>query len=60
MHWGWFNERKDGPLDRWSPTTAMIATTIKFAIATGRLEDRSDEGEEDTEEDGSADEEDAI
>lgn len=38
----------------------MIATTIKFAIATGRLEDRSDEGEEDTEEDGSADEEDAI
>ena len=39
----------------------MIAATIKFAIATDHLEDRSDEGDEDTEEeDNSADEEDVI
>ncbi len=57
----WSNERKDGPLDRWSPTTTMVAATIKFAIATGRLEDRSDEVDEDTEkEDGCADEEDVM
>lgn len=58
---GWSNERKDGPLDNWSPTITMIAATIKFAIATGRLEDRRDERDEDTgEEDNSADEEDVI
>ncbi len=58
---GWSNERKDGPLDRWSPTTTMVAATIKFAIATGRLEDRSDEVDKDTEEeDGCADEKDIM
>lgn len=35
----------------------MVAAKIKFAIVTGRLEDRSDEVDEDTEEDDSADEE---
>ena len=43
---GWSNERKDVPLDKWSPATSMISATIKFAIATGRLEDRSDENDE--------------
>ncbi len=39
----------------------MVAATIKFAIATGRLEDRSDKVDKDTEEeDGCADEEDVI
>ncbi len=56
---GWSNERKDGPRDKWSPATNMISATIKFAIATGRLEDRSDKNDEDTEEeDDDADEED--
>lgn len=56
---GWSNERKDGPLDKWFPATNMILATIKFAIATGRLEDRSNENDEDTEEeDDDADEED--
>ena len=52
---------KDGPLDKWSPATSMISATIKFAIATGRLEDQSDENDEveDTEEeDEGVDEED--
>lgn len=53
------NERKDGQLNKWSPATAMISATIKFAIATGRLEDRSDESDEDIgEEDNGMDEED--
>lgn len=58
---GWSNERKDGPLDKWSPATSMISATIKFAIATGRLEDRSDENdvvEDIEEEDERVDEED--
>ncbi len=41
------------PLDKWSPaSTSMISATIKFAIATGRLEDRSDKNDkvENTEE----------
>ena len=44
-----------------APATSMISATIKFAIATGRLEDRSDENDEveDTEEeDEGVDEED--
>ena len=37
----------------------MISATIKFAIATGRLEDRSDESDEDIGgEDNGVDEED--
>lgn len=40
---GWSNERKDGPLDKWSPQTAMVSATINFALVTCRLEDRSDE-----------------
>ena len=48
---GWSNERKDGPLDKRTPHTAMVSATINFAIATGRLEDRSDEqSEEESEE----------
>ena len=56
---GWSNERKDGPLDKWTPHTAMVSATINFAIATGWLEDWSDEqSEEKSEEEGnSADEE---
>lgn len=47
---GWSNDRKDGPVDRWTPQTAMVLATINFAIATGRLEDRSNErGEEESE-----------
>lgn len=33
----WSNERKEGPLDKWSPTTTTISATIKFAIATGSV-----------------------
>ena len=56
---GWANERKDGPLDRWSPATTMVAATIKFAIATDCLEDRSNDVDGDAEgEDESWDEED--
>ena len=40
---GWSNERRDGHLDKWTPQTAMVSATINFSIATGRLEDRSDE-----------------
>ena len=40
---GWSNERKDGHLYNWTPQTAMVSATINFAIATGRLEDRSNE-----------------
>ena len=48
---GWSNERKDGHLDKWTPQTAMVSATINFAIATGRLEDRSNEcSEEESEE----------
>lgn len=58
---GWSNERKDGPLDKWSPTTAMVSATIKIAIATGRLEDRSNKGDEESEEEvSSADEEEGV
>ena len=58
---GWSNERKDGPLDKWSPASTMISATIKFVIATGRLEDRSDESDEETgEEDSEVDEEDTV
>ena len=58
---GWSNERKDGPLDSWSPTTAMVSATIKFAITTGRLEDRSNEGDRESEEEASsADEEEVV
>ena len=58
---GCSNERKDGPLDKWSPTIAMVSATINFAIATGRLEDRSSEGDEESEEKvSSADEEEVV
>ena len=56
------NERKDGHLDKWTPQTAMVSATINFAIATGRLEDRSKEcNEEESEEekDSAAEEADA-
>ena len=29
----WSNGRKDGPLYRWTPYTAMVSATINFAIA---------------------------
>ena len=58
---GWSNERKEGPLDQWSPGTTMVSATIKFAVATGRLEDRSDETDQETgEEDNGVDEEDMV
>ena len=59
---GWPNERKDGPLDLWVPHTTMVSSTINFTIATGRLEDRSNEGgEEESDEDvNSADEDEAA
>lgn len=58
---GWSKEGKDRPLDRWSPTTTMAAVIIKFAIATGRLEDRGDEIDGATEEeDVGADKEDVM
>lgn len=46
---GWSNERKDGPLDKWAPSKAAISATINFPIATGRLEVRSNEYDEETE-----------
>ena len=46
---GWSNERKDGPLDKWAPSKVAISATINFAIATGRLEDCSNEYDEETE-----------
>lgn len=62
MHWVDGQMRgKDGPLDKWSPATNMNSATIKFAIAIGRLEDRSnenDEVEDIEEEDNGVDEED--
>ena len=55
---GWSGERKDGPLDKWTPSTAMVSATVNFAIATGRLEDRKDEeNEEESEEELSEGEE---
>ena len=55
---GWSGERKDGPLDKWTPSTVMVSATINFAIATGRLEDRRDEqNEEESEEELSESEE---
>lgn len=56
----WSNERKDGPLDKCSPKTVMVSATIKFAIATGWLQDRSNEGGDELEEVSSADEEDGV
>ncbi len=57
---GWSNERKDGPLDKWTPQTAMISTTINFAIATGQQEDRRNEhDEEESEEEGASTDEDS-
>ena len=56
------NERKDGHLDKWTPRTTMVSATINFAIATGRLEDRSkecSEEESEEEEDSAAEEADA-
>lgn len=56
---GWVNERKDGPLNRWSPANIMVAATIKFAIASDCLENQNDNVDGDVEgEDESADEED--
>ena len=55
---GWSSERKDGPLDNWTPSTAMVAATVNFVIATGRLEDqRDEENEEESEEELSEGEE---
>ena len=50
---GWSSERKDGPLDKWAPSKAAVSATIKFAIATSRLEDRSNEYEEEAEDESS-------
>lgn len=47
---GWSNKKKDGQLDLWTPQTTMLSATINFAIATGRLEDRSNECSEKDEE----------
>ena len=58
---GWSNEGKDGLLDKWYPGTTMVSVTIKFAIATGRLEDRSNESDQETgEEDNGEDGEDMV
>ena len=46
---GWSNERKDGPLDKCAPSKVAISATINFAIATGWLEDCSNEYDEETE-----------
>lgn len=51
---GWSNKRKDGPLDRWTPQTAMVSATINFAIATGRLEDRRNKHDEEESEEEEA------
>ena len=54
---GWPSERKEGPLDKWAPSKAAISAAINFAIATGRLEDRSNEDDEETEDERSVAEE---
>lgn len=46
---GWSNERKDGPLDKWTPSKAVISAGIDFAIDTSRLECCSNEYGEETE-----------
>ena len=53
----WANERKDGLLDKWVPSKAVVLATINFAIATGRLEDRRDEYGEEAEDESDRDEE---
>ena len=55
---GWANERKDGLLDKWVPSRVVVSATIHFAIATGRLEDRSDEYGEEAEDESDRDKED--
>ena len=42
---GWSNERKDGTLQSLKPTHEMVSATIKFAIATNRLNDKKEERE---------------
>ncbi len=37
---GWSGELKDGDVAKWKPASEMVMTTISFAIATGRLEDK--------------------
>lgn len=54
---GWSNKRKDGPLDKWTPSKAAISTTINFTIATGRLEDCSHDDNEETEDERGTSEE---
>lgn len=54
---GWSNERKDGPLDKWVPSKAAISAIINFAIATGPLEVRSNEYDEETEDENNRGEE---
>lgn len=37
---GWSGEPKDGDAAKWEPASEMVMTTINFAIATARLEDK--------------------
>ena len=53
----WSNERKDGPLNKWTPSKAAISATINFTIATGRLEDSRHEDNEETEDERGTSEE---
>ena len=58
MRWG--GDLMRGRMDR-SINGRLVSATIKFAIATGRLEDRSNKGNEEPEEEvSSADEEEAV
>lgn len=54
---GWAYEGKNGLLDKWVPSKALVSATINFAIATGRLEDSSDEYGEEAEDESDRDEE---
>lgn len=50
---GWSSKKKDGPLNKWAPSEAAILAAINFAIATSRLEDHSDEDDEEVEDERS-------
>lgn len=43
---GWSGKIKDGEVAKWKPASDMVTTTINFAIASGRLEDKRNVREE--------------
>lgn len=54
---GLVQQKERRPVDTWAPSKAAISATINFVIATGLLEDRSNEYDEETEDESSMAEE---